>query len=117
VKKILIPGVIVAGIRTNSFQRFDYGSAASNVKAYGQPNPPAYNIAQIPSQLPILIIGGGRDWTAPPEGTNNLVSQMQKPATFVNLTNYAHFDLYFSVHRETDIYLPILQFLEGPEFE
>lgn len=66
--------------------------------------------------MPILIIGGGRDWTAPPQGISTLTSQMQKPATFVNLTNYAHYDLYYSVHREEDIYLPILKFLEGPEF-
>jgi len=117
VKKILISSVIVAGIRTNHFQQFDYGTAAGNLRAYGQPTPPAYNAADIPSKLPILIIGGGRDWYAPPQGTNNLMSQMQKPATLVNLTNYAHFDLYFSVHRETDIYIPILQFLEGPDFK
>ena len=108
---------IVAGIRTNNFAHYDYGSAASNILAYGRPTQPAYNVAQIPSRLPILVVVGGSDWAAPPQGTSRLVSQMQQPATIVNLTNYAHFDLFFSVKRETDIYMPILQFLEGSDFE
>ena len=108
---------MLAGIRTNSFAHYDYGNAARNVKAYGRATPPAYNVGQIPRRMPILIFGGGRDWFAPPQGIRLLLSQLQQQATFVNLTNYAHYDLLFSVRRETDIYLPTLQYLEGPQFQ
>lgn len=110
----LTPSVIlVAGIRSNNFSHYDYGNPVSNMQAYGRATPPAYNVEQIPSHLPILIIGGGRDWFAPPQGISLLLSQLQQQATLINLTNYAHYDLGFSARRETDMYLPILGFLEG----
>lgn len=109
--------IVLAGIRTNNFAHYDYGNPARNVQAYGQADPPAYNVEQIPRRLPILIVGGGRDWFAPPQGIRLLLSQLLQQVTFINLTNYAHYDLQFSVRRETDVYLPILQYLEGPKFQ
>lgn len=104
------------GIRTNRFARYDYGSAASNYATYGQPTAPNYNLAQIPRRMPVFVIAAGRDWTAPPSGTLTFMQMLQMPALLLNLTNYAHYDLSYSVNRVNDVYLPILRFLEGQEF-
>jgi len=67
--------------------------------------------------MPVLIIGGGQDYEAPPHGIKLLLPQLQQPAVFINLTNYAHYDLGFSVYQQADMYLPILNYLEGPKFQ
>ncbi|KAG0587758.1 hypothetical protein KC19_2G189200 [Ceratodon purpureus] len=104
------------GIRTNNFAYYDYGSSARNMQAYGRPTPPVYNVGRIPRRMPILIIAGGRDWYSPSQGIRLLLSQLQQQAILINLTNYAHYDLEFSVRRETDMYVPILRYLGGPRF-
>lgn len=104
------------GIRTNTFAHYDYGSALRNMQAYGRPAAPVYDVALIPTRMPVLIIGGGQDYEAPPHGIRLLLSQLHQPAMFINLTNYAHYDLGFSMYREKDIFQPILKFLEGQTF-
>ncbi|KAG0558874.1 hypothetical protein KC19_10G060900 [Ceratodon purpureus] len=105
------------GIRTNNFAHYDHGSSARNMQAYGRTTPPAYNVGLIPRRMPVLIVAGGRDWFAPSQGIRLLLSQLQQQATLINMTNYAHYDLEFSVRREVDVYLPVLQYLEGPKFQ
>ncbi|XP_024362791.1 triacylglycerol lipase 1 [Physcomitrium patens] len=100
------------GIRTNRFARFDFGSPALNNATYGQPTSPDYNPEQIPRRMPVFIIAGGRDWTSPPSGTITFMRMLEMPARLLNLTNYAHYDLTFSVNRENDVYAPILRFLQ-----
>lgn len=106
----------VPGIRKNTWQHYDYNNGESNYVAYGQPTSPIYNPALIPATLPVLVIAGDKDWTAPRQGINVFLTQLQNSATLVNLSNYAHYDLTYSATRENDVYMPILQFLEGPTF-
>lgn len=105
------------GIRKNSFAHYDYNDVQRNMVAYRQSTAPVYNPALIPRKLPVLVVSGGRDWTAPPLGLNQFLSQLRGPAQSINLTNYAHYDLTFSVNREKDIYLPIVSFLESSQFD
>jgi lysosomal acid lipase/cholesteryl ester hydrolase len=105
------------GIRKNSFAHYDYNDVQRNMVAYRQSTAPAYNPALIPKNLPVLVVSGGRDWTAPALGLSQFVSQLRGPAQSINLTNYAHYDLTFSANREKDIYLPIVSFLESSQFD
>lgn len=66
--------------------------------------------------MPVFIIAGGQDYEAPPHGIRMLISQLQPGVEFLNLTEYAHYDLGFSMYREPDMYLPILKYLEGAIF-
>lgn len=105
------------GIRQNTWAHFDYFPRTErNMMAYNQPTPPSYEPAQIPATIPVLIILGGQDWTAPPHGINMFMTQLQQVPHVVNLTKYAHYDLIFSATRENDVYLPILSFLESSLF-
>ncbi|CAM6118117.1 unnamed protein product [Calypogeia fissa] len=101
-------------ILTNTFQRFDYGSASGNLDAYGQPKPPAYSPADVPVDLPLQVIYAGNDFFCPQEGVEELfptMQKMQKLPMKVYLRLYAHFDLLYSSSRHQDVYFPILSFL------
>ncbi|BFI27896.1 lysosomal acid lipase/cholesteryl ester hydrolase [Marchantia polymorpha subsp. ruderalis] len=107
------------GISTNTFQHFDYGSAALNALAYeGKTDPPTYEPKDIPSDLPMLVVYGGQDLYSPPEGALEFMSLTQTMPQSVYLPHYAHFDLSLSLHRADDVYGPITAFLQdqsGPE--
>lgn len=46
------------------FLQYDYGTA-ENIKRYGAPTPPEYNITKI--QVPIYMMSSVNDWLAGPE--------------------------------------------------
>ncbi|BBN01336.1 lysosomal acid lipase/cholesteryl ester hydrolase [Marchantia polymorpha subsp. ruderalis] len=63
------------GISTNTFQHFDYGSAALNGLAYeGKTDAPTYEPNNIPSDLPMLVLYGGQDLYSPPKGALEFMS-------------------------------------------
>ncbi|KAL3702151.1 hypothetical protein R1sor_020173 [Riccia sorocarpa] len=103
---------MITDLRTNTWRRFDYGSAAGNTKAYGVPTAQAYNPTAIPSEIPILVIYGGNDAISPPAGVRHLLSQLRTVnIQSVYLDDYAHFDLLWSFRRTRDIFFPVLRFL------
>ncbi|KAG6554323.1 hypothetical protein Mapa_004239 [Marchantia paleacea] len=108
-----------AAISTDTFQHFDYGSAALNAAAYnGKTTPPTYEPKDIPSDLPMLVVYGGQDLYTPPEGVLEFMGLTQKRPKSVYLPYYAHFDISLSLHRAEDVYGPITAFLQdkyGPE--
>ncbi|KAL2611279.1 hypothetical protein R1flu_022971 [Riccia fluitans] len=109
---ILAPAMgVISGMRTNTWRRFDYGSAANNTQAYGVPTVPTYYPEDIPTYIPILVIYGGNDSYAPPAGVQHLLSHLRN-AESVFLPDYAHYDLMWSYKRTQDIFVPILGFLE-----
>ncbi|OAE30283.1 hypothetical protein AXG93_2956s1360 [Marchantia polymorpha subsp. ruderalis] len=101
------------GISRNTFQHFDYGSAALNGLEYnGKTDPPTYEPKHIPSDLPMLVVYGGQDSYSPPDGVQEFMSLTQKMPQSVYLPHYAHFDLSLSLHRADDVYGPITAFLQ-----
>ena len=46
--------------------KYDYGSTADNMKHYGTPTPPAYNITSI-TNTPVSLFWGQNDTVADPE--------------------------------------------------
>jgi hypothetical protein len=48
-------------MRSHVYQRFDWGSAALNMKYYNQTTPPKYDISNYPKSLPTAVFYGGAD--------------------------------------------------------
>lgn len=104
--------MVDAGLATNTFQRFDYGSAALNAAAYnGKADPPTYEPKDIPANLPILVVYGGQDFFTPPDGVLDFMASTQTRPKAVYLPHYAHFDLWLSLRRADDVYAPIEAFI------
>ncbi|CAA6668398.1 unnamed protein product [Spirodela intermedia] len=47
--------------RDGALTKFDYGGGEANMRRYGRRSPPAYNLSNIPGELPIFLSYGGRD--------------------------------------------------------
>ncbi len=103
----------VPGIRTDSWAKFDYGDYIRNRLAYGVWTPPSYSPELIPPTLPVFVIYGGQDWTAPAHGVRTFIARLRQPPTVLFMPHYAHDDLTYSVTREADLFQPILSFLEA----
>ncbi len=103
----------VPGIRTDRWAKFDYSDYIRNRLAYGVWTPPSYSPELIPSTLPVFVIYGGQDWTAPAHGVRTFIARLRQPPTVLFMPRYAHDDLTYSVTREADLFQPILSFLEA----
>ncbi|BBN12124.1 lysosomal acid lipase/cholesteryl ester hydrolase [Marchantia polymorpha subsp. ruderalis] len=104
------------GVRSNTWQHYDYGVEWRNAMAYdGRPFPPAYNPGDIPATLPVFVVLGERDACAPAAGVRLFLSLLKGHPTSLSLPNYAHYDLTYSVNRTQDIFNPILDFLSSSD--
>lgn len=61
---------------TDKFQKFDYGSAEQNEAAYGQAEPPQYDLGAITLKKIILVRSEGNDWLAPYEGQQKFIAAL-----------------------------------------
>jgi len=80
------------GVRTNTYQRFDYGTAAANIAHYGQPTPPRYDLTKFPPQLPLVLFTGGIDGLADPVDVAHLVKLLPTAPTVFYRADYGHLD-------------------------
>lgn len=57
------------------FGQYDYG-AAGNMKKYGSPNPPKYDLSKI--KVPITLMYSGDDWLSSHEVNINFITYSNK---------------------------------------
>ena len=106
-------------IQSGRFQMYDYGSTEKNEAAYGQGNPPQYDMGKFPSQVPVALVSGGKDLLADPADVQILRDQLKHAGAWplaldVELEKYAHLDFLWHWRAAQDFYLPdIVPFLES----
>jgi len=99
------------GVRTDTFQMFDFGHAG-NIKKYGQPTPPVYDLNKFPKNLPTALFTGGIDALADPTDVARLRQILNDPIEFVyNRPDYGHLDPLVGDDNEKLIYPLILSLL------
>jgi len=79
------------GVRTATYERFDYGTQG-NIDHYGQPTPPPYDLSKFPAQLPLVLFTGGKDALADPADVAILTRQLPTPPTVFYRDDYGHLD-------------------------
>jgi len=81
------------GVRSNKFQKYDYGTAG-NVQHYGQPTPPQYSFSNYPTTLPTVLVTGGVDGLADPSDVKKILSEVPASSNVVviNRDDYGHLD-------------------------
>ena len=93
---------------------YDYGSEDENNKYYGQPMPPAYNMAGIPNDLPLFLSYGGQDLLSDVEDVHTLLDTLKdhNPDKLVvqYKEDYAHADFVFGVNAKQVVYDPLMAF-------
>lgn len=89
-------------IRSGRFQKFDHESIAMNMKSYGTPKPPAYNISNI--RAPVYLYYSPLDATATQENVLALRKQLPNVKGLYEVQNYTHVDFIYSVNVKKALY-------------
>jgi len=96
------------GVQSEAFQRYNYGYAG-NMAHYGQPTPPPYPLNQFPSNLPLALFTGSKDYLADPTDVATLLQQISnQPVLVHNEPTYAHVDFLWATSAYINIYPSII---------
>ncbi|XP_012486425.2 triacylglycerol lipase 2 [Gossypium raimondii] len=102
-------------IRGGNTTMFDYNDSGTNIKHYGQPTPPAYNMIGIPKDLPIFLSHGGADALSDVDDVKLLLDSLQghDPDKIVVqfIERFAHADYLMSGNAKEHVYDPFIAFL------
>uniref|UniRef100_A0A0B6ZV31 Lipase n=1 Tax=Arion vulgaris TaxID=1028688 RepID=A0A0B6ZV31_9EUPU len=94
------------GINSKKFQKFDFGSAAENMKHYNQTTPPEYDPKKV--KVPVTILRGGHDWLADPKDVAWLIPQLNVTSDTL-VDSYEHLDFIWADDAPKLIYNNILK--------
>jgi len=91
--------------------RYDYGSAAKNQQAYGQPTPPLYNVQNL--QVPTVLFSGGEDSLADPTDVNSTLIPLIQSKVVAHIYRYDfnHLDFTYGLGAYQYIYPPMLDLM------
>lgn len=97
------------GVRDGTFGMYDYG-ANGNMQKYGQRFPPQFNLTNWPSQLPVALFAGSKDYLSDTKDVQTLISLLPKP--FVHYeTNFGHLDFILGSYTNK-IFPHVLQYIQ-----
>ena len=99
------------GIRSEVFQKYDFGSAKANIEAYNSSTPPKYDLGSF--NVPTVLFAGGEDYLADPQDVQRLMSSLPEGVLkkYVYLEAYAHLDFTWAANANNDVYKELLQWL------
>ncbi|MBA0653230.1 hypothetical protein Goklo_020428 [Gossypium klotzschianum] len=103
-------------IRTGTIAMYDYGSEDENKEHYGQSDPPAYNMKNIPTELPLFLGYGGQDMLADANDVKALLNDLKDydngELVEVYSEEYAHADFVLGVNASKVVYDPMISFFD-----
>ncbi|CAI0551012.1 unnamed protein product [Linum tenue] len=103
-------------VRRGTIAMYDYDNEDKNVKRYGQPTPPVYDMTQIPKDLPLYLTYGSTDAITSAKDVQILLRSLKDHmggklvSQFVD--NYAHADYVMADNAREKVYEPLLGFLK-----
>ncbi|XP_041985088.1 lipase 3-like [Aricia agestis] len=82
-------------VAADELRKYDYGSEV-NMKVYGQPEPPKYNMTDV--QVPVAIYYSEEDWLAHPADVERLHGELPDVRDFYKVPeqHFGHMDFQFS---------------------
>ncbi|XP_057732855.1 triacylglycerol lipase 2-like [Arachis stenosperma] len=102
-------------IRTGKITKYNYGHREENIQHYGQPNPPPYDMANIPKEFPLFFGYGGTDMLADVTDVQILLSELKdhdrNKLVQVFIKDYAHGDFVMAVNAHKLVYDPLMSFI------
>ncbi|KAB2057359.1 hypothetical protein ES319_A11G163100v1 [Gossypium barbadense] len=104
-------------IRTGTIAMYDYGSEDEKKEYYGQSDPPAYNMKDIPKELPLFLGYGGQDMLADANDVKALLNDLKDhdngELVEVYSEEYAHADFVLGVNASQVVYDPMISFFDN----
>ncbi|XXG44754.1 hypothetical protein AAC387_Pa02g0022 [Persea americana] len=103
-------------IREGTIAMYDYGDSGENMKHYGQPTPPIYNMSGIPNDFPLFLSYGGRDALSDVNDVQLLLDDLKShesdKITVQYRDDYAHADFVMGVNAKQVVYDPMIAFFK-----
>ncbi|KAL5010053.1 hypothetical protein ScPMuIL_012358 [Solemya velum] len=97
-------------VRSDKFQRYDYGSKTENMKHYGQADPPVYNVTQMTT--PTVLFWAEDDWLADSTDVKQLISNIQNLLGSYEIDNWNHLDFIWGVDAAKIVYDKIIKIMK-----
>jgi lysosomal acid lipase/cholesteryl ester hydrolase len=96
--------------------KYDYMWPNVNEEKYGQPDPPAYNMSNIPAGFPLFLSYGGRDELADPADVGLLIGDLmghdRDKITVQYLEQFAHADFVIGTCAKDYVYDGVISFFK-----
>nr|POE83690.1 triacylglycerol lipase 2 [Quercus suber] len=107
-------GLLWTVIREGSIAMYDYNDEVENIKHYGQPTPPVYNMTSIPNDLPFFLSYGGADALADVKDVKLLLDNLKDhdgdKLVIQYRDDYAHADYVMGQNAKQVVYDPLMAF-------
>ncbi|XP_008806067.1 triacylglycerol lipase 1-like [Phoenix dactylifera] len=99
-------------IRAGTFTKYDYGWLR-NLINYGRLHPPAFDLAHIPTSLPIWMGYGGSDALADVTDVWRTIKELRSEPELLYIDKYGHIDFIMSVKAKDDVYGELIRFFRS----
>ncbi|OIT26900.1 PREDICTED: triacylglycerol lipase 1 isoform X1 [Nicotiana attenuata] len=99
-------------IRKGNFAMYDYGMW-KNLMHYKQPEPPEFDISQIPTSLPLWMGYGGNDALADVIDVQHTLKQLKRKPDLLYIEEYGHIDFLLSIRAKEDVYDDMIMFFNS----
>ncbi|XP_031262218.1 triacylglycerol lipase 2-like [Pistacia vera] len=103
-------------IRDRTITMYNYEDEEENRKHYGQPNPPVYNMTNIPSDLPLFLGYGGADALSDVNDVKLLLDSLKDhdgdKLVIQYREDYAHADYVMGDNAKQLVYNPLMAFFK-----
>uniref|UniRef100_A0ACD5ZVC0 Uncharacterized protein n=1 Tax=Avena sativa TaxID=4498 RepID=A0ACD5ZVC0_AVESA len=100
--------------RDGVVSKYDYVWPNVNMEKYGQPDPPSYNMSNIPATFPLFLSYGGRDELADPADVGlllrDLMAHDRSRITVQYLEEFAHLDFVLGTCAKDRVYGEVISF-------
>ncbi|KAI4367594.1 hypothetical protein MLD38_023315 [Melastoma candidum] len=96
-------------IRKGTFSKYDYGYL-KNMKVYGKPKPPAFDLSLIPDSIPLWMAYGGQDSLADLTDFKLTLDELSSEPELLYLENYGHVDFIAGTDAKEDVYNRMIEF-------
>ncbi|THU59681.1 hypothetical protein C4D60_Mb07t04620 [Musa balbisiana] len=107
----------LTAFRRGVITKYDHGSSAANMAAYGQSSPPEYHMSNIPHHLPLLLCYGGGDMLSDVKDVQLLLNDLSNHDAADKLVaqlvkEYAHLDFVMGVNAKQVVYDGLIAFFD-----
>ncbi|KAF3791978.1 Triacylglycerol lipase 2 [Nymphaea thermarum] len=107
-------------VRSGKLSMYDYGNGSANLKNYGVVEPPAYDLSNIPADLPLFLGYGGMDAISDVEDVERLIDELkifhqEGKLTCQLFDDYAHADFVMATDAKERLHRPLIEFFNSNE--
>lgn len=100
-------------VATNETCKYKYSTDEENIKAYGSPYPPKYDLSLI--RTPIALYWGSEDWFAVPDDVLSIVPHLKSLIRTKEMKGWDHLEFLYGAEAEDSLYRELAELMKEHE--